>query len=149
MCEILMLIFGIIALVRGRFLLTRAKEVRGWPARIIGVLLIMPFPLSFLVGMVLGGVFVAMGKSVDDQEFRSAASILGFAIVAICFLSAIGIAMFLAEPIRKNRPGQEDLAIPADYDERFQVRPLDSSKSQDITGGPSRLPTNPDDRIQP
>lgn len=148
MCEILMLIFGIIALIRGRFLLTRAKEVRGWPARIIGVLLIMPFPMSFIAGMVLGAVFMALGKSIDGQEFKSAAMILGFATVALCFFSAIGVAFFLAEPIRKERPPQEDLAIPADYDERFEPGSLDSSKSRGITSGPSRPPTSPDDRIQ-
>ncbi len=31
MCDIIMLIFGIITLIRGKFLLTRAKEVRGVP----------------------------------------------------------------------------------------------------------------------
>lgn len=53
MCEIVMLIFGIITLIRGRFLLFRTKEVRGWPARAIGVILILPMPASFSIGVLL------------------------------------------------------------------------------------------------
>jgi hypothetical protein len=148
MCEIIMLIFGIIALIRGRFLLTRVKEVHGWPARIIGILLIMPFPLSSLVALVLGAIFLAEGAEAGNSAIRQAVSIAGFAIVACCFLAAIGVAMFYAEPVRKKRPEQIEAALPDNYDERFQERGRDDSNSQDITGGSSRPPAPPDDRIQ-
>jgi hypothetical protein len=148
MCEILMLIFGIIALIRGRFLLTRVKEVRGWPARIIGILLIAPFPLSFLVGMVLGAIFLAMGKDVAHEDFKSAAQIAGFAVVAICFFTAIVVAIVFAQPIRKSRPEPVDAALPDDYDERFQARVREETQNQDISEGPSRPSAPPDDRIQ-
>ncbi len=148
MCEIAMLIFGIITLIRGRFLLTRAKEVRGWKARFIGLLLVMPFPLSFLIGMVLGAIFLSTGKDVEGQDFRSAAFIAEFSIVAVCFIAAIGVATVFAEPIRKKRSEHEDVAIPDDYDERFQARSRDITGNQDITGGTSPPTTPPDDRIQ-
>jgi hypothetical protein len=148
MCEIIMLIFGIITLVRGRFLLTRVKEVRGWPARIIGVFLVAPFPISFLAGIVLAAVFLALGKDVESPDFKLSVQIAGFAVVIICFLAAIGIAMTYSEPIRKNRSEKPLTAIPDDYDERFQARARDDSGSQDITGEPSRPSVPPDDRIQ-
>jgi hypothetical protein len=148
MCEILMLIFGIITLSRGRFLSTRVKEVRGWPARIIGALLVIPFPLSFLLGMVLGGVFLAMGKDIEGQEFKSMAQILELGIVALCFIAAIGVAMFYAEPIRKKQSEHIDAVIPDNYEERFQASGREDSDSPNITGGSSRPSSPPDDRIQ-
>lgn len=150
MCGIIMFIFGIIALVRGRFLLTRAKEVRGWPARIIGILLMAPFPLSFLVGIVLGAVFVALGKKVDagDKDFLLAAQIAGFAVVAICLIAAIAVALIFSQPIRISRPEPRETALPHDYDEPFQPRGREDSESQDIKGGTSRPKAPPDDRVQ-
>ena len=149
MCEIVMLIFGIITLIRGRFLLLRTKEVLGWPARIVGLFLIMPFPLSFLTGMVLGAIWMAMGKNIDDRGFLDAARIAELAIVFLCFVSAIGMAMYFAEPVRKRRSEQEIAVLPEDYDERFQPGAWDNTKSEGITGAPSPPPTAPDDRIQP
>jgi hypothetical protein len=148
MCEIIMLIFGIIALIRGRFLLTRVKEVRGWPARIIGVLLILPFPLGFLLGMVLGAIFLAMGKEIGGKDFTLAAQIVGFVVVVICFLAAIVVAMIFAQPIRKYRPEPIETALPDDYGDRFQAREHEASESQDITGGTPSPSAPPDDRIQ-
>lgn len=147
MCEILMLIFGIITVIRGRFSLTRAKEVRGWPARAIGVILILPMPASFSIGLLLGVVFTALGKNIDDRDFVTAAMVGEFGIVALCFFSAIGVAMFLAEPIRKKRSEPEDTAIPADYEERFPARDW-NIKNEGIKDRPSRPPSAPDDRIQ-
>ncbi len=149
MCEVIMLIFGIIALVRGRFLLTRAKEVRGWPARVIGVLLVTPFPLGFLVGMVLGAIFLANGKEVGGREFTTAAQIIGVVIIALCLCTAIGVAIFFAEPIRKKHSEEAVEALPDDYDERFETRTRGDSESQDITDAPTRPSLPPDDRIQP
>lgn len=143
-----MLIFGIIALIRGRYLLFRTREVRGWPARIVGIFLIMPFPLSLLAGMVLGAVYLAMGKSVDDPDFLLAAQVGEFVIVFLCFVLAIIIAMHYSEPIRKKRSASEDVVIPDGYDERLKAGAWDNTKSQGITGGPIRPPTSPDDRIQ-
>lgn len=143
-----MFIFGMIALIRSHFLLTRVKEVRGWPARIIGVLLIMPFPLSFLVGIVLGVILVATGKDTKDQTITPIINIIEIAIVALCFFAAIGVAVFFAEPIRRKRPQDIEAAVPDNYDERFQAKEREDSNSQDITGGSSRPPAPPDDRIQ-
>jgi hypothetical protein len=149
MCEIIILIFGIITLIRGHFLLTRVKEVRGWPARIIGVLLILPFPLSFLVGLVLGATFVAMRKDIGEARLEPAIRFIELGIVALCFFSAIGVALFFAQPVRKKKAKPADVAVPEDYDERFQDTARASSASQDIMKGSSRPAIPPDDRIQP
>ena len=41
-----MLIAGIVALIRGKFQLTKASVVEGVPARIIGVIFLLPLPLQ-------------------------------------------------------------------------------------------------------
>jgi hypothetical protein len=152
MCEIVMLIFGIIALVRGRFLLTRAKEVRGLPARLIGVVLLLPWPVALLAGMVLGAIFLAQGKPIDSKDFQLAAQLLGVAIVVLCLLSAIGIAIATAKPIRKHPSKEEqELDLPRRYRDHFQAdeeEPAPRSNREDVTGQPPKSPAPPDDRIQ-
>jgi formate-dependent nitrite reductase membrane component NrfD len=146
--EIGMLIFGIIALVRGHFLLTRVKEVRGWPARVIGIFLILPLPLSLSIGMTLVASVVATGEDPDVQKVQSTIRIIEVVIVALCFCLAIAVGLFFYQPVRKTPSKSEDRAIPTDYDERFQARPREPLESPEITGEPSPRSAPPDDRIQ-
>lgn len=150
MCEIVMLIFGIIALVRGRFAWTRGTEVYGWPARIAGLVLLTPWPLAFVVGMVLGAIFMAQGKEVDSPEFKQTARVLGVIIVVACFILAIGIAKVYAKPIRKERYGENDDApqIPRHYGERFAAEQEGNSARPDALDRPPRSSTQQEDRIQ-
>ena len=69
-CDVILLILGIIVLIKGQVMLTRTKEVRGTPARVIGVLLILPLPLGFLAGLLLGAFYVAQGKPVTESEIQ-------------------------------------------------------------------------------
>lgn len=154
MCQIIMLLFGIYTLIRGRFLLTRASEVRGWPARIIGLVLIAPWPLAFLIGMMLGAMILAQGKSVAGRDFQLTAGFLEFGIVVFCLILAIGIAKVYAQPIRKRQDSESDEVpeIPRHYDEHFSSEPEGGSASrsdrQDVTDRPQRSPMQQDDRIQ-
>jgi hypothetical protein len=153
-CDIIMLIFGIITLVRGKFLLTRAKEVRGVPARIIGVILMLPLPLSFMAGLVLGAVIAAQGK--NEDELRTAGIILGVSITAICFISAIVLAAVTAQPVVKEpsarrRKALIDDELPEEYGERFRSGAAGKEsriESEDITAPEVRRERPPDDRIQ-
>ena len=158
MCGIVMLvcmlIFGLIALVRGRFLLTRATEVRGVPARIIGVVLILPFPLTFAAGIVWGAILLAQGKTAQVSDAQGAAWFLQFGIVAICILTVVVIALATGKPIPKH-PTKEalaDIELASGARDRFrpeqEERPLASSENQDITDRPTRPKNRPDDRIQ-
>ena len=148
MCEIVMLIIGIITLIRGRFLLNRAMEVRGWTARIIGLILVLPFPLSFFVGIVLGAIFLTAGKGVDGEEFKTTAQTAGFVIVVCCFLLAIALAVFFAVPVRKKGSRTNVADVPEDYNEPFQTQSRDAAESQDITGDTPQQSAPRDDRIQ-
>jgi hypothetical protein len=153
--DIAMLVFGIITLVRGRFLLTRAKEVRGWPARLIGVVLLLPFPLAFLAGIVLGAIFVVQGQDVQGKDLELVTRGVGRAIVVLCFLTAIGIAVAYAQPVRKHRADEdiEEVDVPEHYHEHFQAeeesRPRPRLDGPEVTDEPPRPSARPeDDRIR-
>jgi hypothetical protein len=77
MCTIVMglgmLIFGIIALVRGQFTLTRTKVVSGVPARIIGFILLLPLPLMLASGLLIGVFYVMRGSSRGPRSYRASA----------------------------------------------------------------------------
>jgi hypothetical protein len=155
MCEIVMLIFGIIALVRGKFSLTRKRIVEGVPARIIGVFLILPLPLSLIAGLAFGAGFLAVGKPVEGKELETIGRIVEFAIVAVCFLTALGIAMATAHPPRPKRRADDDF-----YDDNFPperrerrdddlMGPFgDRSRDEGHVEEPPRRRQPPDDRFR-
>ena len=153
-CDVILLILGIIVLIKGQVMLTRTKEVRGTPARVIGVLLILPLPLGFLAGLLLGAFYVAQGKPVTKSEIQGVGTILGVAIIVLCVLTAIVVASAYAQPIRKRRVEDEiELANPPDrYSEHFRSaegrRYSSRSEAEDTSDDPPRSFPPPDDRIQ-
>lgn len=104
------IIFGIIALVRGQFSLTRTRIVWGVPARIIGFLLCLPLPVSFGIGLLIGIALVAQGKDVRDPAVRAKFWPVDVAVF-LFFLVAAGITAFAtAQPVkqkRRRRPREE------------------------------------------
>ena len=61
--EIPALIFGIIALATGEFKLTRKRVVTGDSARMVGVMLVLPLPLSLAAGLAMGAMFRRAGPT--------------------------------------------------------------------------------------
>lgn len=70
MCEIALLlgmfVMGIIALTKGEIQLSKKQKIRGAPARLIGLLLMIPLPASFGTGFVYGIVM-----TMRQQEIRN------------------------------------------------------------------------------
>src|SRR4051812_13151875 len=50
--EIGLIIFGLIALFRGKLTISKTKVVEGLPARLLGLLALTPLPIAILVGIV-------------------------------------------------------------------------------------------------
>jgi Na+/H+-dicarboxylate symporter len=94
-----MLIFGILALVKGEFSLTRDRVVDGWPARIIGIVLMIPMPLGFCIGFAIGVATAAQKKELNPMTLLP----LDVGLVITCLLVALGIAVATAHPRRKKR----------------------------------------------
>ncbi len=102
--EIFMLVFGIMALVTGKFTLTRARVVTGVPARVVGAILVLPLPLALVMGFLLGAVLVAQGKQITRDEVQKYAAPLELGIILICMLTAVIVAAITAHPPQKKGP---------------------------------------------
>jgi hypothetical protein len=52
--EVALIIYGILAMVRGKFSVGKGRDVTGNRARILGFLCLTPLPFSFLLGVIVG-----------------------------------------------------------------------------------------------
>ena len=91
MLQIGMFIVGIIALVRGRFKLSKNKEVTGGKARLVGLILLAPFPLAFCAGVLLA---IASGGNVEP----STALLVDVSLTFGGLITAIVVALAVAKP---------------------------------------------------
>jgi hypothetical protein len=115
--SIAMLIFGIIALVRGQFTLTRTKVVSGVPARVIGVILLLPLPLMLAGGLLIGVVLGMQGKQPRPEDIQGPAVLLEVGIILGCMLIAVIIGAVTARPPKRRRLPDD---LDEDYDRRFR-----------------------------
>jgi hypothetical protein len=153
-CYILLGIFGLFIMIKGQVMLTYTKEVRGMPARLIGLLLILPLPLQLLAGSLVGVVYLMLGRTIQQSELQSIAAILTVAVIAFCVLSAIAIAVAYSQPIAKRRRGgdEEPVNLSDHYREHFQApqgpRPASDPDGITRTDEPPPPVAPPEDRIQ-
>ena len=97
-----MLIMGIFALAKGEVQLTRRKVVRGLPARVIGIILMVPFPSQVLLGIVWGVVLGLQGTdplTIQERIMRTA-PFIDVAVTIGCALLAVILGVVLGKPPR-------------------------------------------------
>lgn len=99
--EIAMLVMGIIACVKGEVKLSRRKVVSGPAARILGVIMMLPLPVAFMVGMVLGFQAAARGEAGPDM---ATAVIAELVVVGVVVVTAVVFAMATAKDPTKMPP---------------------------------------------
>lgn len=58
--ELIMLVGGIYALISGKLKLTKNLQLEGTRARVAGIILALPLPLSLISGVIVG-VLISMG----------------------------------------------------------------------------------------
>ena len=80
MLEILVIIFGLVTLVRGKFMLSRQRELVGGRARIVGAILLSYLFFSFLSGIVLA---IVGGEAAVEGWAPIVISIIWLVIVII------------------------------------------------------------------
>src|SRR4051812_23402878 len=100
-----LIIAGIVALVTGRIKLTKNRAVQGVPARLLGVALLLPLPVSFAVVFIYSLSQADVNKQEQFQAWAQqndgkltlimAGTMIGMAVLII------GIAALLAKPIPK------------------------------------------------
>lgn len=99
MLQLLLLIYGIYALVTGRWRLIFGKEVRGPRARWAGVVLILAPIISFVIGVVMGMQIYATSRNptADIQKFQGTALVLDI-VIMICSLIIATLITSTAPP---------------------------------------------------
>src|SRR5262245_20365085 len=91
--EIVMLIMGLVALIRGRIQLAGSRSVEGPAARIAGMILMLPLPLAFAVGFYLGAQAVATGKNVTSGQFQLTLVLIELGLLVGCFIVALLVCL--------------------------------------------------------
>lgn len=90
--EIAMLIGGFIALVSGRFKLTKNRTVVGGAARWAGFIMLLPLPIGFSVGFVIGFQEAAQGRVFSVQEWAGRLAVVEGLLIVGCLLLSFLIA---------------------------------------------------------
>jgi len=111
--EIGMLIGGIVNFIRGKISVSETRAVYDTRARVLSLLLMAPFPISFCMGLVVGFFLVLTGRHTRDLSgyWLLLVMIEGFIIMA-CLFAYYAIGRAIAEPVRKTtNTADESLCI--------------------------------------
>ena len=86
--EIALLVVGIYALIAGKLpVAKRAKHVvTGWHARVIGVIALLPLPVSFVIASAVAMLFVARGKTITQESFFWVGTAIEGGVLLVCLL---------------------------------------------------------------
>jgi hypothetical protein len=103
--EILMIVYGIRMIVKGTFTIMRSPVVYGWPARVVGVLMTLPLPINFAIGLIWGVVIAVQGKEVDFQTAREIAVVEPIVAIAFLFVAMMTGLIFSRIPRYTKSPG--------------------------------------------
>jgi len=140
MCDlalyVLMAVMGIYALAKNEIALTRTKVVSGVPARIIGVLLIVPLPLA-IAGFVIYVVFIADKDSLAQGNPLGASFLVTLVVLFFCVGTSLIIAFATSQPKQLRRRNQV-----IDTDDQRPVERSNADREREVDSG---FP--PDDRI--
>ena len=125
-----MIIMGLLALIRGRIQLSKAKVVRGIPARLLGALALTPFPVATLIAILY---MFATGDVKDPDDVERWTQQNQGSVVAIAAGTVLGTALLivilgfiLAKPMteedrrpKKQREYDDEVASPRqrEYDD--------------------------------
>ncbi len=99
--EIGMFIMGVIALVKGKLTLTKNKVVEGTAARLLAIVLMMPIPVAFTVGLIWG-IAINVGNAgggIQQPGFGSLVAMeLGIVVVCAAIVYGVGLSLAPAPP---------------------------------------------------
>ena len=87
--EIALFVMGVYALVTGKLLHSKnaTTTVRGWPARVIGIICLLPIPVAFAVSAVVAAVFVMQGKPVTQDSFFWVGTGIEAGVLVLCVIA--------------------------------------------------------------
>ena len=108
--EIGMLIFGLLALIRGKLTLTKKRVIQGPMARVLAIIAMLPMPISLGIGVIVGFAMAAQGKQFDPNEMRGTFALVELGVIVACLVAIYAIGWSWAESPDQQLPD----AQPAD-----------------------------------
>jgi hypothetical protein len=96
--DVLMLIVGVMALIKGRIPLPRKRAVAGAWGRLIGAILVLPIPLTFLASFTMLLWMAAAGKPLEVRALPTPVLVIHAACTFIC------LAIAMVATLATNRP---------------------------------------------
>ncbi len=138
--EIGLLIAGLYALVTGKLTVTRNRVVYGAAARCLGLVALLPFPLMFGIGFIMGAQMAARGEDPSALANNGALIALEAGTVIVCAVVFIGLGLMLAGPPPSQFRSQnlDDELFRLAHPDRFGGGPPSASAYQQ---GATRLQT--------
>ena len=106
LAEIIMFGGGLYALIVGKIRLTKNVRLEGWRARVAGVILALPLPSAFLLGLVIGTL---SGARILPPEALGYISIIELLLVLGGLIAAAVFGVIA-------KPKEEELVTPVDDD---------------------------------
>jgi hypothetical protein len=141
--EIATLVAGLVVLIKGKISFSRSLVVRGAMARVIGVVLMLPLPLSIAAGIVVGVALASKGLSQEEivRRATSIGAIIEIAVYVACVVVAVIIGAIAPKgPAKRRRPDDfedDDYADPLP-DERGARPPAPGTEGGIQSGAASR-----------
>jgi len=104
--EIVLILVGIFALVAGRLPVNKKAKyvVTGRAARVIGIICLLPLPLSLVLDCVIVWILALLHKMPTEDSFRMAAGYIETAITLLCLAVAVLLSFLWRKPNQNVLP---------------------------------------------
>lgn len=101
--EVALIVLGLYILIKGETIPNKKAKyvVRGWPLRVQGIIMLLPIPVSFSIGIVLGILWTAQGKNVQDRSFFWVGTAIELSVLVVCFAALAIITRLYRVPVGK------------------------------------------------
>jgi hypothetical protein len=111
--EIGMLVLGLIALCSGKLTLSKNQVVYGTPARLLGLVALMPLPLSFAVVFAIAFSQSVQGRAADLKSMNGELILIEGCIVVACLATVYGIGWsYVGPPVARPVHDEYDINQP-------------------------------------
>jgi WD40 repeat protein len=87
-----LIVVGLFALITGKLKLSKDRTLTGAGVRVAGVIFLLPFPIQFCIGFIVGFATASQGKPFDPKEWELTFSLVLLALCIVCALLGCGIA---------------------------------------------------------
>jgi len=103
--EIALLFIGLYALIKGQLPTSKKAKhvVRGWPARVIGIIALLPIPVSFGLGLAVALLFVVQRKQVTGDSFFWVGTAIEGSVLGVCFVAIAVLSRVYRIPVEQPR----------------------------------------------